>query len=444
MAVPLRLTHAYQQCVIDAGTNNISTIIRHSSQDTLWWVSMSDNKKILMTPGPTELPWRVIRAMMRPSIAHYDPDFNIGVLDATLLELRKIFKTSNEVLAVPGSGRVALETAIASAIEPGDNVLSIVAGAFGPWQAEMVRRVGGKATEYEVEWGKGIDLDKLEETIRNANYKAITIAHNETTTGAVYPIDRIGELARKYDLLYFVDTVSSLGGMNVETDKWGIDFNMTASHKCLGAPIGLAIVSVSEKGWKKMEMRKKPATTFSYDLLRWKKWWLPKERGGTLEQVWRRQPITMPIYSVYALAEATKMIMEEGLENVLNRHHLVGEAVRAGLEAIGLQLFSDENIRSDTLTAFNVPSGVKDSDVRGILSDKYGIMISGGLQKMSGKLMRIGHMGETAQPRYIRPTIIALEAAMADVGHKFERGAGVRAAGEILKRIEAKEDVSPL
>jgi len=249
---------------------------------------MSESKKLLMVPGPTEISWRVIRAMMRPSIAHYDPEFNIGVLDSTLIEMKKIFKTRNEILAVPGSGRVAQETAIASAVEPGDKVLSITAGVFGPWMAEMVRRVGGLPTEFQVEWGQPIDFTKLEEEIKKQSYVALTTVHNETTTGAIYDIQRIGQLAKKYGLIYFVDSVSSLGGVNIETDQWGIDFNMSASHKCLGAPIGLALVSVSEKGWEKMMNRKTPAVTFSFDLLRWKKWWLPKERGGTLEQVWRR------------------------------------------------------------------------------------------------------------------------------------------------------------
>jgi aspartate aminotransferase-like enzyme len=382
--------------------------------------------------------------MMRPSIAPYDPEFNVDVLDATLLEMKKIFKTRNEILAVPGSGRVALEAAITSAIEPGNKVFSITAGVFGPWQAEIARRIGAQTTEYTVEWGKSIDMDDLEKNIKKDRYDALTIAHNETTTGAVYPIDEIGEIAKKFDMLYFVDTVSSLGGVNIETDKWGIDFNMTASHKCLGAPIGLAIVSVSERGWHKMENRKKPATTFSFDLLRWKQWWLPKERGGALEQKWRRSPITMPVYLVYALAESTKMILEEGLETVFKRHHVVAEAVRSAMRALGLGLYPDKGIASDTLTAFNVPEGVNDSETRQIMADKYGIMISGGLQKASGKIMRIGHMGETARPQYVRPTILALESALGEVGFKFQHGTGSKAADAILKQIEVAREASPL
>ena len=396
-----------------------------------------------MVPGPTELSWRVIRAMMRPSIAHYDPEFNEEVLDATLVELKNVFKTKNEVLAVPGSGRVALETSIASAIEAGDKVLSVTAGIFGPWQAEMAKRVGADATVFPVEWGKQIELDMLEKAIRKDRYTALTVAHNETTTGAVYPIKEVGELARKYDLLYFVDTVSSLGGVNVETDDWGIDFNMTASHKCLGAPVGLAIVAVSQRGWERMEKRKKPATTFSFDLLRWKKWWIPKERGGNLEQIWRRQPITMPVYSVYALAEATKMIIEEGLENRFKRHQIVGRAVRDAVRKIGLELLCEDEVVSDTLTAVRNPPGIKDVDVRSTMA-RYGIMISGGLEKLSGKIMRIAHMGETANPEYVRPTILALEMALTALGHKFDRDAGIKAADEVLKEISGPRKVSPL
>jgi aspartate aminotransferase-like enzyme len=405
---------------------------------------MQDKRTLLMVPGPTELSWRVIRAMMRPSIAHYDPEFNIGVLDATLLELRKIFKTNNEIIAVPGSGRVALEASIASTIEPGDKVLSIVAGAFGPWQAEIVRRVGGEDIEFEVEWGKQIDLGKLEKAIRKDSYRALTIAHNETTTGAKYPIGEIGELARKHDLLYFVDTVSSLGGIDVETDDWSIDFNMTASHKCLGAPIGLAIVSVSEKGWEKMEKRKRPATTFAYDLLRWKRWWLPKERGGSLEQGWRRQPITMPVYSVYALAEATRMIIEEGLENRFNRHQVIARAVRQAVEALGLHLFAEKSILSDTLTAICAPPAIREGDIRAIMAEKYGIMISGGLERLTGKIMRIGHMGESASPENVTQTLSALEGALTELDFDFQKGAGVRAANDVLVEISGPAKGSPL
>jgi aspartate aminotransferase-like enzyme len=382
--------------------------------------------------------------MMRPSIAHYDPEFNIDILDGTLQRLKKIFQTKNEVIAVPGSGRVALEASIASVIEPEDKVLCVEAGTFGPWMTEMVRRVGGNPTVFQVEWGKPIDLEKLENVVSSGGFKALTIVHNETSTGSMYPIDKVGELTRKYGVLYLVDTVSSLGGLDVKTDEWNIDFNMSASHKCLAAPIGLSIVSISKKGWEAMENRKKPPTTFSYDLLRWKKWWLPKERGGELLMGWRRQPITMPVHIVYALDEAVKIILEEGLDNRFKRHKIAAKAVREGVKAIGLELFADEQVVSDTVTAVKNPSGITDSELRSKMKEKHGVMISGGLEKQRGNMYRIGHMGVTASPEYILPLFAALESSLTEVGYKFKRGVGIDAAAGILKEIPSPIKVSPL
>ena len=403
-----------------------------------------EKKKILMVPGPTEIPIRVIRAMMRASEAHYDPHFNVGVLEETLDNLKKIFQTKNEVIAVPGSGRVALEVSIDSAIEEGDEVLCIESGIFGTWMTEMVSRVGGKPTVFQAEWGKPLDLEKLEEVISNGNFKALTIVHNETTTGTMYPLKKLSELTQKYDILFFVDTVSSLGGADIKTDELKIDFNMSASHKCLAAPIGLSIISISERGWEKMENRKKPAFTFSYDLLKWKTWWLPKERGGSLVHGWRRQPITMPVHLVYALNEAVKMILEEGLENVFKRHRIVSKAVREAVRAIGLRTLAEEEVASHTVTGVLMPEGVSDAEVRSRMAIKHGVMISGGLGKMRGKMVRIGHMGTTASPEYAIPTLNALEATLKELGYKFERDAGINRAMEILEELVPTQPTSPL
>ena len=403
-----------------------------------------EKKKILMVPGPTEISTRVLRAMMRHSEAHYDPHFNVGVLEETLDKLKKVFQTKNEVIAVPGSGRVALEASIASAIEEGDKVLCIEGGIFGSWMTEMVNRVGGKATSFQVEWGKPIDIDKLESVISDGDFDALTIVHNETTTGTMYPLEEISRLTQQYDMLLFVDTVSSLGGVDIKTDELKIDFNMSASHKCIAAPIGLAIVSISDKGWEKMENRKKTAFTFSYDLLKWKTWWLPKERGGTLVHGWRRQPITMPVHLVYALREAVDMILEEGLEQVFRRHRIVSKAVREAVRAIGLETLAEESVASHTVTGVLMPEGVSDADLRNRMAIKHGIMISGGLGEMRGKMVRIGHMGTTASPEYVLPALNAFEASLAELGYKFERDAGVKAAMEVLEELVPTQPTSPL
>ncbi len=393
---------------------------------------MFKRKYTIMAPGPTEIPWRVIQAMMKPSIIHYAPDFNIDVLDATLQKLKKIFQTKNEVIAVPGSGRVALEIPIASTIEPGDKILCIEAGEFGPWMTEMARRIGADVEAFQVDYGKPIDLDKLETKLSNNNFKALTIVHNETSTGAVYPIDKIGKLTKKYGILYFVDTVSSLGGVNIKTDEWNIDFNMSASHKCLAAPIGLALVAISERGWEAMENRKKPSTTFSYDLLRWKKQWIPKERGGELIFGWRRQPITMPVHLVYALEEAVNMILEEGLENVFKRHQVIAKAVREGIKALNLKIFPEEEIASDTVTAIRIPNNMEGSQLRNILKEEYGIIVGGGLGKID--MLRVGHMGIVASTQYILPFFLALELTLAKLGYKFEKGVSIETVKDIIKK----------
>ena len=403
-----------------------------------------DKKKILMIPGPTEIPTRVIRAMIRPSEAHYDPHFNVGVLEETLEDLKKIFQTKNEVVVVPGSGRVALEASIASAVEEGDSVLCIESGVFGTWMTEMVKRVRGKPIVFQVEWGKPIDLERLEAVISNGNFNALTIVHNETTTGTMYKLEEISELTQKYHMLLFVDTVSSLGGTDIKTDELKIDFNMSASQKCLAAPIGLSIISISDRGWKKMENRKKPPFTFSYDLLKWKTWWLPKERGGSLIHGWRRQPITIPVHLVYALNEAVKIILEEGLKNVFKRHMIVSKAVREGVRAIGLRILAEESVVSHTVSGVVMPDGISDADVRSEMAIKHGIMISGGLGKMRGKMVRIGHMGATASPEYNIPTINAIEATLAKLGYKFERDAGIKRAMEILEELVPTQPKSPL
>ncbi|MEM3714444.1 MAG: alanine--glyoxylate aminotransferase family protein [Nitrososphaeria archaeon] len=404
---------------------------------------MDEENKVLMIPGPTEIPWRVIRAMIKPSIAHYDSEFNIDVLDTTLQRLKNIFQTGNEIIAVPGSGRVALESSIASAIEPGDKVLCIEAGVFGAWMTEMVRRVGGIPTQFIVEWGKPIDLEKLDHLLKGNDFKALTIVHSETSTGAMYPIDKVGKLAKEYGLLYFVDAVSSLAGVDIKTDIWNIDFCMSASHKCLGAPIGLALIAISKKGWEKMENRKNPPTTFSYDLLRWKKWWIPKERGGEVIMGWRRQPITMPVHTVLALEEATKMILEIGLDNYINRHKISAKAVREGVKALGLEIFADEQVVSDTLTAVKIPNKISDLELRSTL-ERYGVKVSGGLEKLRGKIFRIGHMGMTVSPKYILLLFAALEVSLAKLGHQFKKGEGLMTAAECLKDILPEIEPSPM
>jgi len=388
-----------------------------------------------MIPGPTEIPWRVIRAMMRASEAHYDPDFNLGVLDATCGKLRTVLQTDNEVFIMPGSGRCAVESAITSVIEPGDRVLCPVFGVFSNWMKQIVERLDGEAVEFPVPWGQRLDLDKLDQMLESGGFKALNLVHNESSTGAMYPIDKVGEIAARHGVLFIVDAVSSAGAVNIETDHWHIDCLCTASQKGFCSPAGVVMVTVSQKAWQAMERRRKPSPNFSYDLLKWKRMWVAKERGGEEIFGYRRQPFTMPVHNVYALAEAVDMILEEGLEARFRRHVVAAEALRASVRALGVELFAPDEVASYTITGISNPPGVRDADLRKIMQERYGSLISGGLEAKMGKMFRIGHMGCTAAPEYVLPTILALEGALASLGWKLRRGSGVEAAEAVFAQV---------
>src|SRR5213594_4945301 len=239
-------------------------------------------RPVLMIPGPTELPFPVIQAMNAPPSVQYDPSFDEKVLEPTTLALRQVFQTQSEVFLLPGSGRTALETGALSVIEPGDRVLVVGAGQFGILMREIMNRTGADWTEFPVEWGARLDLARLQREAERTRPKAITLVHNETSTGTTYPAAEVGMIARSVGALFLLDTVSSIAGIDVRTDEWGVDLNMTGSQKCLAAPLGLALVAVSPRAWAAMEGRKKKAQSYAYDLLRWRDNWVPVSRGGKI------------------------------------------------------------------------------------------------------------------------------------------------------------------
>ncbi|KRT66672.1 MAG: serine--pyruvate transaminase, partial [Candidatus Rokubacteria bacterium CSP1-6] len=244
------------------------------------WAS-GNNRPILMIPGPTELPWPVIQAMNQPPMIQYDQNFDLNILEPTTLALRQVFQTADgEVIIMPGSGRTALETSAISLVEPGDRVLVIVAGQFGVLMREIMSRVGAQVTEFSVEWGQPLNLGRLEKEVERVKPKILTLVHNETSTGSTYPAEAVGAIARRHGALFLLDSVSSLAGLDVRTDAWGVDCNMTGSQKCLAAPLGMALVSVSPRAWQAMERRTRQAGTWVYDLLRWREFWIPVSRGG--------------------------------------------------------------------------------------------------------------------------------------------------------------------
>ena len=386
-------------------------------------------RPILMIPGPTELPFPVIQAMNQPPSIQYDKSFDEAVLEPTVLALREVFQTRGEVIIMPGSGRTALESAAVSVIEPGDKVLVIVAGVFGTLMREIMTRAGAEVTEFTVELGARLDLPRLAAEVDRVRPKAITLVHNETSTGTTYAAADVGKIARDAGALFMLDTVSAIAGIDVRTDEWGVDLNMTGSQKCLAAPLGMSLVSVSDRAWDAMERRKHKASSLVYDLLRWKEQWIPASRGGHVpDGAGRRQPVSIPTHLTAAMRVAANLILEEGLPHRFQRHAAAAAALRAGVAAMGLEMFADASVLSNTVSCIKTPKGIEPAAVVARMRDQYGILIGTGLDKIRTSTLRIGTMGMTASPMYVMPTLSALELALRDVGYKSEPGAGVAAA----------------
>jgi aspartate aminotransferase-like enzyme len=391
------------------------------------------DRPILMIPGPTEVPWRVIRAMAQGPVIQYEPPFDDEVLEPTCLDLRHVFQTSGEVIALPGSGRTGLEAAAVSLVEPGDRVVVVVAGVFGWLMKEIMERVGAAVTAFDVEPGRALDLDGLERTVAEVRPKIVTLVHNETSTGLTYPAAAVGEITRRHGALYLLDTVSSLAGLDVQSDAWGVDVNMTGSQKCLAMPLGLAVVSVSPRAFEAMERRTRRPTTFACDLVRWKRQWVPTSRGGGVPEGGRRnQPVSMPTHLVQALREATTLILEEGMPHRTRRHRIAGKAFRAGLAALKLDLFGEPSLASDTVSCFRAPSGIAATAVVRRMRDAYGILISTGIDSLREAVLRVGTMGMTASPLYVLPTLSALGMTLRDLGHRANTGDALAAAQSVF------------
>jgi aspartate aminotransferase-like enzyme len=400
--------------------------------DPINWTQVQ-TRPMLMIPGPTELPWPVVQALNQPASIQYDRNFDENVLEPTTRALREVFQTKDEVLLMPGSGRTALEAGALSVIEPGDRVLVVGAGQFGLLMREIMNRVGGDLTEFPVELGARLDLDRLGREAERLRPKAITLVHNETSTGTTYPAAEVGKIARATGSLFLLDTVSSIAGIDVRTDEWGVDLNMTGSQKCLAAPLGLALVSVSPRAWEAMERRKTKAHSYAYDLNRWREQWMPVSRGGKVpDGTPRRQPVSIPTHLTAAMRVAAGLILEEGLPQRFRRHAVAAAALRAGVGAMGLEMFPDPSIVSNTVASIKAPKGVDTGAVVQTMRDRYGVLIGTGLAEIRATTLRIGTMAMTASPHYVLPTLSALELALRDLGFKAEPGAGLAAAQKIF------------
>nr|XP_061812128.1 (S)-ureidoglycine--glyoxylate transaminase-like [Nerophis lumbriciformis] len=376
--------------------------------------------RVLMGPGPSEVPAPILAALARPTIGHLDPEY-LRLMEEISGMLRQVFRTDNHLtLALPGTGTSGMEATVANLIEPGDRMLVVVAGYFGGRLAEIGQRCGAEVDRLEVEWGKTALSEQVRKALaRQPDTKVVAIVHAETSTGAHQPLEEISAEVHAAGALLLVDAVTSLAGLDLRVDDWQIDACYSGTQKCLSCPPGLSPVTFSPAAVRAIEQRTKPVQSFYLDL-------------GLLAKYWGDQPAyhhTGPINMSYALHEALLLALEEGLKERIARHALNHRALRAGLEALGLRYIAERPL--PMLNAVAVPAGVDDAKVRGRLLNEYGLEIGAGLGPFAGRAWRIGLMGAASSRRHVLLALAALESILADEPIEFDGGASLSAAGEV-------------
>jgi len=355
--------------------------------------------RLLLGPGPSMIPPRVLRVMATPVVGYMDPQY-LSLMDETQALLRMVFQTTNPLtLALPGTGSAGMEASLYNFIEEGDRVLICVAGFFGERMVEMAARAHADVQRIEVPWGQVFSARQIEEALRARPARLVAIVHGETSTGVCQPLEEIAEVVHRHGALLLVDTVASLGGVSVPVDQLGIDICYTGSQKCLSAPPGLAPITVGPAGEEALGRRKKPVQSWYLDLTLIRKYWGP-------ERVYHH---TGPMSMVYALREALRLVEEEGLAARCERHSRVARMLWEGLEALGLRLVVPLEYRLPTLTTVYVPDGVDEAYVRRRLLEEYNIEIAGGLGAFRGRAWRIGLMGHSCRPENVVTLLAALE-----------------------------------
>jgi len=334
----------------------------------------------LRIPGPTPCPPEALEAMGRQMMNHRGPEFG-KILNSVTEKLKQAFQTRGDVLVLTASGTGGLEATIVNTLSPGDKVLSLANGFFAERFGDIAEEYGAEVTRLSFEWGKPIDLHAVENALKtDGKIKAVLATHNETSTGMTNDIEEISGIVKKFDKLLLVDAISSLGCINLPTDDWNCDIVVTASQKGWMVPPGLAMVSVNEKAWQARSRAKMPRYYLDFgkakDYL---------EKGQT--------PWTPAVSIFYALDVTLDSMLTEGLDNIFARHARVGQAARNGVKSLGLSLFPVEKYASNTVTAVNATERIDVARLIQILREQHEVIISGGQQKLSGKIFRIGHLG---------------------------------------------------
>ncbi|NLC20245.1 MAG: alanine--glyoxylate aminotransferase family protein [Clostridiales bacterium] len=356
---------------------------------------------LLMGPGPSCVHPLTYYALGRPTLGHLDPYF-ITIMDEIKADLQTVMGTKNvATIPISGTGSAGMETSFVNMIEPGDRVLVLINGVFGMRMADVAGRLGAEVDTIEFEWGTAVDPEEVEKKLKEKSYDIVAVVHAETSTGVCNPVEEISKILADTDSLYLVDTVTSLCGMPVEMDKWGIDICYSGSQKCISCPPGIAPVSFSDRAMEKLNNRKTKVPNWYLDVSMIAQYW-----GGKT----RAYHHTAPINMLYALYQSLKLIIEEGLENVYKRHMECHKMLVAGIEELGFKMLVKEGYRLPMLNAVLVPDSIDEAELRKRLLNEYNIEVGAGLGALAGKIVRIGLMGHTARDYNVKRLLDALSA----------------------------------
>ena len=387
-------------------------------------VSFNPPVRTLMGPGPSDVHPRILEALSRPTIGHLDPSF-VDMMDEVKKLLQYAFQTDNELtIPVSAPGSAGMETCFVNLVEPGDKVIVCQNGVFGGRMKENVERAGGIAVMVMDDWGKAVDLARLEQALEtNSDAKIVAFVHAETSTGAQSDAKSIWEIAHKHGCLVIADCVTSLAGTPIKVDEWGLDAVYSGTQKCLSCVPGLSPVTFSEKAIEKIKNRKSKVQSWFLDLNLVMGYW-----GQGVKRAYHH---TAPVNALYALHESLVMLREEGLENSWKRHAHQHSALKAGLEAMGINFLVDEAHRLPQLNTVFIPKGVDDGAVRSRLLNEYNLEIGAGLGDLAGKVWRIGLMGNSARAEKVIFCLSALESILSDMGAPISKGVALSAAQSV-------------
>jgi pyridoxamine---pyruvate transaminase len=370
-----------------------------------------------LAAGPTAASPRTLAALGSPITYHYDPVF-LDAFRRTESKLGQLFKTDNEIILMQGEAVLGLEAAARSLVRPGMPVLNLVSGVFGKGMGYWLKGFGADVHEIEVPYDEAVDPQAVDEYLtEHPETELLTVVHSETPSGTFNDCSQIGPIARRHGVLTLVDAVSSLAGMVLETDAWQLDVCIAGPQKCLGGPPGMSLMAISEQAWNAIEANPAAPRASFLSLLDWREQWHGQGRF----------PYTPSVSDIHGVEAVCDQVLEEGLEASIARHERAAAACRAGVVAMGLRLWpKSEDITAACVTAVAVPDGLDHEVVRRHVRERYGVMLSGG--QGAGNLMRIGHMGPTANGLNPVVGLMALGRSLADLGASVNIGAGVEAA----------------